>query len=333
MIASLVAFATILAQRPGQTRPGQGEVLLFTHFSQVGKAVRDYLTGYPVEVTADEAEAKEGQSVPNASPRRLAHIAWRGTIVFDPAEFGSSPVLTQIRRNGGFLSRDIPNFESELVRVVSEFRDFYPRATIYVVARSAEPHDDASARDLIATYFAPLTRQAARETGVKIIEMGTASSFEEAVGDAITDQSSEKKTWKLVSTDSEESEEGPARNAIDGDLTTYWHTRYSPRPDRYPHEIVVDMGSDQSIGGFRYVPRQDGGVNGRVKAYAFFVSEDGKTWGDAVSTGDLPNSPQPSRVKFAAAANARFFRFVAKSEQNGGPWASAAEIDILRAKP
>lgn len=185
-----------------------------------------------------------------------------------------------------------------------------------------------AARDRVESYAIPLIRQAAREAGARAIE-GADASFGEAVGEAIADPRIEKKDWKLVSTDSEQIDEGPARFAIDGLPDTYWHTQYSPTTPKYPHEIIVDMGKSQMIQGFRYTPRQDGGVNGRVKNYAFLVSDDPHVWTMPTTFGEFPNTAKPTRVRFAPVSG-RYFRFIALTEQNGGPWASMAEIDVLR---
>jgi len=182
------------------------------------------------------------------------------------------------------------------------------------------------------TYLQPLTRQAAKEAGVKAIEV-TGATLAEAIGEAVQDPRIEKKDWKLVKADSEQIDEGPAANAIDGNPDTYWHTMYDPTEPKPPHQIEVDLGKTETIDGFRYLPRQDGGINGRVKGYEFYVSQDGQTW-TKVATGVFPNTNQATRVKFdGGATTAKFFRFIATSEQAGGPWTTAAEIDVLRSKP
>jgi beta-galactosidase len=177
----------------------------------------------------------------------------------------------------------------------------------------------------------PLLRQAAEEAEVATIPLESSPSIGEQLAEAVVDFSATKARWHLVSADSEETDEGPAGNAIDGKLSTYWHTRYSPKPDRYPHQLVVDMAEATQIAGFRYVPRQDGGTNGRVKRFSFYTSLDGSGWGEAAVTGTLPNTSQATIVRFSAPIRARFFKFVALSEQNNQPYASAAEIDVVPA--
>jgi len=201
------------------------------------------------------------------------------------------------------------------------------------------------------SYDHSILRQVLRESGRRVLDINanTNEELSGAVDNLLNAGNVDKKLWRLVSADSEQPDEGPAKNAIDGDPNTYWHTRYDPRLDRYPHEFVVDMGESIPVAGFRYLPRQDGGVNGRVKRYQLFLSnstpleggrgvnsssspgQNGTPW-TLVAEGDLPNQLEATRVKLKTPTTARYFKFVALSEQNGESYASAAEIDIIRAK-
>lgn len=193
----------------------------------------------------------------------------------------------------------------------------------------------------------PILRQVAREMGVTVIDLHGAlfgrpelqpdrihpsaegaSVIAEEVYEALVDPRAVKSGWSVVSASSEQPGEGPAKHAIDGDPATYWHTQWSPNSPRHPHELVVDMGKTQSITGFRYLPRQDGGVNGTVAEYEFSVSLDGTNW-TVVSSGRFAHTAGPTRVRFGTAVDARYFRFIAKSEINNGPWATAAEMDVM----
>jgi beta-galactosidase len=79
----------------------------------------------------------------------------------------------------------------------------------------------------------------------------------------------------VVYADSEEvyAQDGSAKNIIDGDPTTFWHTRWqgAAKPN-HPHQVVIDLGREYIIGGLRYLPRQEM-VNGRVRDSRIFVSE------------------------------------------------------------
>ena len=123
-----------------------------------------------------------------------------------------------------------------------------------------------------------------------------------------------------------------AANAIDGNSSTIWHTRWN-EDLKLPHFITVDMGASHRIAGFTYLPRQDGNPNGTVENYRFETSADGVRWTTNVASGtfaNIRNNPSLQEVNFAP-VNARFFRFTALREINANGWTSAAEISVLPA--
>jgi len=141
----------------------------------------------------------------------------------------------------------------------------------------------------------------------------------------------DRKGWKVVRVDSEETagENGRGSNVLDGDGNTFWHTEWSAKSPKHPHEIVIDLGQPRKITGFRYLPRQGGTVNGRVKDYEFFVSDDPEKLGDPVAKGTFPNEGAEQQVKFKQARQGRYIGLKALSEVNGQPWTSVAELGIL----
>lgn len=138
----------------------------------------------------------------------------------------------------------------------------------------------------------------------------------------------DKSLWKVVSCSSQANENEKASNAIDGNLSTIWHTQYKPEELPYPHEMVVDMGKTYTVSAFVYVPRNDMD-NGWVKDYEVYFSNDLNNWGTPVGQGAFDADNSEKVVKFAKPVNARYFRFVAKSEAYGRKFASAAEFDII----
>ena len=129
------------------------------------------------------------------------------------------------------------------------------------------------------------------------------------------------------------SEEGPggevARNLVDHDRSTIWHTMYSITVPKYPHWIDFDCNETKMLKGFTYLPRQDGSPNGNIKGYKVQVSQDGKTWSEAVSEGEFENNAKEKKVLFAKPLKARYLRFTALSSQNGADFASGAEFSVL----
>ncbi len=140
-----------------------------------------------------------------------------------------------------------------------------------------------------------------------------------------------KSRMRVTSVDSEETtaEQGAAANVLDNNPYTHWHSAYSPGPAPLPHEIPVDTGGQHRLTGFRCLPRQDGGANGRVRAYEFSVSDDGQSW-RTVATGTFADDQTEKQVTFAP-TEARHIRFRALSSTNDGPFTSVAELSVLQA--
>ena len=141
--------------------------------------------------------------------------------------------------------------------------------------------------------------------------------------------------WKVVAVDSEETAgaDNSASKAIDGNASTFWHTRWN-EDLALPHYITVDMGTSRRIGGFSYLPRQDENPNGTVERYRFETSTDGAIWTTNVASGmlaNIRNNPSLQEVPFVP-VSARFFRFTALQEINTNGWTSAAEISVLPAE-
>lgn len=134
----------------------------------------------------------------------------------------------------------------------------------------------------------------------------------------------DRSAWKIVSVSSENSGE-EARNVIDGDPTTIWHSRWVEPAAKHPHEIVIDMASLLEIDKFIYQPRNSG--NGRIKNYELYFSKDGKNWENKIK-GTFENSSATQFVTLKEPVIARYFKLVALSEVNGRNWASAAELNV-----
>lgn len=79
--------------------------------------------------------------------------------------------------------------------------------------------------------------------------------------------------WTIAYVDSEEltAEDGSASNAIDGQTSNFWHTEWQNRQPNHPHHVVIDLGAETEIGGFRYTPRAGTNVGGRIKDYRIYI--------------------------------------------------------------
>lgn len=123
---------------------------------------------------------------------------------------------------------------------------------------------------------------------------------------------------------------GVATAAVDGDVTTYWHTQWDPTEAQYPHDITLQVAkagvASCQLSEFEYTARQDA-ANGRIKGYQVFVSTDGRNWGNPVATGDFADVLTPQVVRFPAKSGT-YVKLVGTSSMNGAAFGGAAELRL-----
>ena len=128
---------------------------------------------------------------------------------------------------------------------------------------------------------------------------------------------------------SQEPDEGDASYLVDGDPSTIWHTMYSITLAKYPHWVDFDAGKQKMIKGFTYLARQDGSLNGCIKDYEIYVSNDNKNWGEPVAKGSFEKTAKLQKVMFGKPVKARYVRLRALNEQSGQDYASGAEFTLV----
>lgn len=128
---------------------------------------------------------------------------------------------------------------------------------------------------------------------------------------------------------SQEPDEGDASYLVDGDPSTIWHTMYSITLAKYPHWVDFDASKQKVIKGFTYLARQDGSLNGCIKDYEIYVSNDNKTWGEPVAKGSFEKTAKLQKVMFGKPVKARYVRLRALNEQSGQDYASGAEFTLV----
>ncbi|MDO4158825.1 MAG: beta-galactosidase [Prevotellaceae bacterium] len=79
-----------------------------------------------------------------------------------------------------------------------------------------------------------------------------------------------REPWTVKYADSENVENGnmTADKTFDLQESTYWST---VKGVAYPHVIVIDLGSNQTISGIEYLPRAEQGAPGSIKDYKIYV--------------------------------------------------------------
>jgi galactose oxidase len=135
--------------------------------------------------------------------------------------------------------------------------------------------------------------------------------------------------WTVVA-DSFETGNEPAK-AIDGNATTFWHSRYSPAPAAaLPHWITVDMKATYNVQSVTIQPRPSDNGNGRIGGHKIEVSIDNSTW-QLAALGTYNNDATLKKTTFVT-RQARYVRITATSEAQSAsnPWTTVAEINIFQ---
>ncbi len=159
---------------------------------------------------------------------------------------------------------------------------------------------------------------------------GVQSGYSSEVSYYVTSQLPSPNGWSLMYVDSQDVQGYNAAYAFDGDPNTFWHTTWRDNTAAPPpHEIQINLGTSQTLNGFRYLPRQDGGLNGNVGQFEFYVSPDGVNWGSPVATGTFPCTHELKEVRFAATSG-QYIRFRGLTDSNGGPYMSVAELGLIQ---
>lgn len=142
-------------------------------------------------------------------------------------------------------------------------------------------------------------------------------------------QSQQTSNLQIAFASSQEPDEGDAAYLVDGDPSTFWHTMYSITLAKYPHWVDFDAGKQKVIKGFTYLARQDGSLNGCIKDYEIYVSNDNKTWGEPILKGHFEKTAKLQKVMLNKPVKARYFRLRALNEQNGQDYASGSEFTLI----
>ena len=120
-----------------------------------------------------------------------------------------------------------------------------------------------------------------------------------------------------------------AINAIDGDPRTVWHTQFTSRLAEHPHELILDLGRERTIRGFRYLARQDNSWNGAFSETEFSVSNSPDKFPEPVVSVTFEKVRKVQGVDCDEVIRGRYVRIRIRSEVNGNPWSSAAEIGVI----
>jgi alpha-L-fucosidase len=89
-----------------------------------------------------------------------------------------------------------------------------------------------------------------------------------------------RRDWKIISTEDEK-----AYAVLDGNPSSAWH---QPKGTKLPANLVIDLGKEESLCGFKYYPDQTLWGPGIITNYQLYVSNDNKEW-KLADEGEFPN--------------------------------------------
>lgn len=133
---------------------------------------------------------------------------------------------------------------------------------------------------------------------------------------------SSRKDWKILGIDDQK-----AYAILDGDPSTAWH---QSSDKKMPVDLVIDLGKEEKLSGFRYLPDQSMWNPGIITRYQFYVSKDNISW-KLIDEGEFPNIKNNPlwQTKKIASQRARYIRLRALKNTEGSNEVGYAEIDII----
>ncbi|MEE1964338.1 discoidin domain-containing protein [Allomuricauda taeanensis] len=124
--------------------------------------------------------------------------------------------------------------------------------------------------------------------------------------------------------DSGEGDTGRAADVLDADLETYWHSCWTcDPPGQHPHELVINFGSEISIGGLQLAQRQT--LSRAVKDIEVEISTDGSSW-TSMGNFTLSKVAELQEVDFSENKTAKYVKIIIKSSHDGSIYAALAQV-------
>ena len=131
-----------------------------------------------------------------------------------------------------------------------------------------------------------------------------------------------RKDWKIVGISDER-----VAAILDGDPASVWHQRDGKK---MPIDLVIDLGNEYNVSGFKYLPDQNKWSSGIITTYEFYVSDDNSSWKlvDQGEFSNIKNNPL-MQIKTFAPAMARYIKLRALKNTFGDDVVGYAEVNVI----
>ena len=131
-----------------------------------------------------------------------------------------------------------------------------------------------------------------------------------------------RKNWKILGIADDK-----VYAVLDGNLSTAWR---QPKETKLPADLVIDLGKEENVCGFKYYPEQNSWQPSMITNYEFYVSNDNKEWKlvDEGEFSNIKNNPLWQIKKFAT-TSIRYFKLRALKNTENNDNIGYAEVDII----
>lgn len=140
----------------------------------------------------------------------------------------------------------------------------------------------------------------------------------------------DKTGWEVVDYSSEETSgegggNGLAANVIDGNTSSYWHSKWTGGGSSYPHYMVIDMKKKEAVDAFKFT--LSGGTNRYMKNIKIEKSDDAQNWTQLMHL-DAPNE-STYLLWLTGQDSFRYFKLTIYNGQTDEVHTRINEIDVL----
>lgn len=134
-----------------------------------------------------------------------------------------------------------------------------------------------------------------------------------------------RETWSIADFSSEEPNNNRlADRLLDGDVNSYWITRYSSDPTNYPnHFITIDMDEELDVDGF-YFAQKNG--DRKIREFELYISLDNETWEDLGLFGLEDINRDYQFIELSQQKSFRFFKIVPTAGHDSKEQPGLAEV-------
>jgi alpha-L-fucosidase len=131
----------------------------------------------------------------------------------------------------------------------------------------------------------------------------------------------QKKEWTIMGVDDKK-----VYDILDGNSNTAW---YQTQDKKMPLDMVIDLGKEENLTGFKYLPGQER-TEGIITNYKFFVSQNNVDW-TLVNEGEFSNIQNNAlwQIKNFAPVKARYIKLQALKNTKNDQVVGYAELDVI----